>query len=200
MGLSNFKRGYLNAEERNFYMLSKSFIQMINGERNMNNQITNEIWIEWKKKGMITQSMQKDIKLVKSYLVKFCDEIEENINKEELEKLQKQLIKFDYRLVDDYTLKKILRDISDQFKYIVMERKKFEPLIEELSEIKCVGCKDDYRKCTLYKAFDDMCIRRVDEEPNCPYAVDLSKCKPEEIKRIENIKRNLKVKNQFRKQ
>lgn len=199
MELSNLKRGYLNAEERNFYMLSRSFIQMINGERNLENKITNEIWIEWKKKGMITQSMQKNIKLVKSYLCKFCDEIEENLDKEEIEKLQKQLIKFDYRLIDDYTLKKILRDINDQLKYIVVERKKFEPLIEELAEIKCVGCKEDYRKCNLYKAFEDMCITKVDEEPNCPYAVDLSKCKPEEVKRIENIKKRLKEKNQFRK-
>lgn len=30
-------------------MISKSFIQMINGERNLKNEITNEIWIEWKK-------------------------------------------------------------------------------------------------------------------------------------------------------
>jgi hypothetical protein len=30
-------------------------------------------------------------------------------------------------------------------------------------------------------------------------AVDLSKCKPEEVKRIEKIKENLKVENQFRK-
>ena len=199
MELSNFKRGYLNSEERNFYMLSKSFVQMINGERNLENKITNEIWVEWKRKGMITQSMQKNIKLVKSYLCKFCDEIEENLDQAEIEKLQKQLIKFDYRLVDDYTLKKLLRDINDNFKYIVVERNKFEPLIEELAEIKCVGCKSEYRTCSLYKAFDDMNISRVDEEVNCPYAVDLSKCKPEEIKRIEEVKKNLKAKNQFRK-
>lgn len=199
MELSNFKRGYLNSEERNFYMLSKSFVQMINGERNLNNKITNEIWVEWKRKGMITQSMQKNIKLVKSYLIKFCDEIEENLDEAEIEKLQKQLIKFDYRLVDDYTLKKLLRDINDNFKYVIMERKKFEPLIEELAEIKCVGCKSDYKTCPLYKAFDDISLIRVEEEANCPYAVDLSKCKPEEIKRIEKTKENLKSKNQFRK-
>ena len=143
MELSNFKRGYLNSEERNFYMLSKSFVQMINGERNLENKITNEIWVEWKRKGMITQSMQKNIKLGKSYLCKFCDEIEENLDQAEIEKLQKQLIKFDYRLVDDYTLKKLLRDINDNFKYIVVERNKFEPLIEELAEIKCVGCQSE---------------------------------------------------------
>ncbi len=197
--MSNFKRGYLNSEERNFYMISKSFIQMINGERNLKNEITNEIWIEWKKRGMITQSMQKDIKLVKTYLTKFCEEIEENVDAAEKAKLEKQLLKFDYRLIDDYTVQKLLRDASNKYKYIVMEREKFSPIIEELAEIKCVGCKCDYRTCSLYKAFDDISLVRVDEEENCPYAVDLSKCKLEEIKRIEKIKENLKSKNQFRK-
>ncbi|EKQ50292.1 MULTISPECIES: DUF5651 domain-containing protein [unclassified Clostridium] len=197
--MSNFKRGYLNSEERNFYMISKSFIQMINGERNLNNKMTNEIWVEWSKKGMFTQLMQKSIKLVKTYLTKFCEEIEENIDEAEKAKLKKQLLKFDYRLVDDYTVQKLYRDYKDKLKYIVMEREKFDPIIEELAEIKCVGCKCDYKTCFLYKAFDDISLVRVDEEENCPYAVDLSKCKPEEVKRIEKIKENLKVKNQFRK-
>lgn len=197
--MSNFKRGYLNAEERNFYMISKSFIQMINGERNLNNKITNEIWIEWSRKEMITPAMQKNIKLVRSYLNKFCDELEENLDAAERKKLDKQLEKFDYRLIDDYTLKKLFRDLENRYQYVVMERERFMPIIEELVEIKCVGCADDYKECSLYKSFDDINIKRVDEESNCPYACDLSKCKPEELERIENIKKNLKAKNQFRK-
>lgn len=199
MELSNFTRGYLNAEEKNFYMLAKSFIQMINGERNLNNKRTNEVWIEWRKRGMITDSMQKDIKLVRTYLKKFCEEIEENIDETEKAKLEKQLIKFDYRLIDDYTVQKIYRDIKNKTKYVVMETEKFNPIIEELAEIKCVGCTDDYKKCCLYKAFEDINFIPVEEEANCPYAADLSKCKPEELKRIESIKENLKSKNQFRK-
>ncbi|OOM78011.1 hypothetical protein CLPUN_20640 [Clostridium puniceum] len=197
--MSKFKRGYLNVEERNFYMIAKSFIQTINGERNLNNKITNEIWVEWSRRGMLTQLMQKSIKLVKTYLTKFCEEIEENIDEVESDKLKKQLLKFDYRLIDDYTVKKLYRDFKDRFKYVVMEREKFDPIIEELAEIKCVGCKCDYKTCSLYKAFDDISLIRVEEEANCPYAVDLSKCKAEEIKRIEKTKENLKSKNQFRK-
>jgi len=143
--------------------------------------------------------MQKSIKLVKTYLTKFCEEIEENIDELESDKLKKQLLKFDYRLIDDYTVKKLYRDYNNRFKYIVMEREKFDPIIEELAEVKCVGCKCDYKACSLYKAFEDISLLRVEEEANCPYAVDLSKCKPEEVKRIEKIKENLKVKNQFRK-
>ncbi len=199
MGLSNFKRQYLNSDERNFYMICKSFIQMINGERNLNNKITNEIWIEWSRKGMLTPSMQKNLKLVRSYLNKFCDELEENLDQKERDKLEKQLIKFDYRLIDDYTLKKLFRDLEDRYKYVVMEREKFIPIIEEVAEINCVGCTQDYKNCILFKAFDDINLERVDEESNCPYAVDLSKCKPEEVKMIEKFKEKLKSKNQFRK-
>lgn len=197
--MSNFKRKYLNGEERNFYMISKSFIQMINGERNLNNKITNEIWIEWSRRGMLTPSMQKNIKLVRSYLNKFCDELEENLDEEERIKLEKQLIKFDYRLIDDYTIKKLFRDLEDRVQYVVMERKRFMPIVEELAEVKCVGCKEDYKECLLYKAFDDVDLLRVDEESNCPYAVDLSRCTEDKKKSIETLKKRLKENNQFRK-
>lgn len=197
--MSNFKRKYLNGEEKNFYMVSKSFIQMINGERNLNNKITNEIWIEWSRRGMLTPSMQKNIKLVRSYLNKFCDELEENLDEEERIKLEKQLIKFDYRLIDDYTIKKLFRDLEDRVQYVVMERKRFMPIVEELAEVKCVGCKEDYKECLLYKAFDDVDLLRVDEESNCPYAVDLSRCTEDKKKSIETLKKRLKENNQFRK-
>lgn len=197
--MSNFKRKYLNGEERNFYMISKSFIQMINGERNLNNKITNEIWIEWSRRGMLTPSMQKNIKLVRSYLNKFCDELEENLDEEERIKLEKQLIKFDYRLIDDYTIKKLFRDLEDRVQYVVMERRRFMPIVEELAEVKCVGCKEDYKECLLYKAFDDVDLLRVDEESNCPYAVDLSRCTEDKKKSIETLKKRLKENNQFRK-
>ncbi|WP_222663974.1 DUF5651 domain-containing protein, partial [Clostridium botulinum] len=156
---------------------------MINGERNLNNKITNEIWIEWSRKGMLTPSMQKNLKLVRSYINKFCDELEENLDQKERDKLEKQLIKFDYRLIDDYTLKKLFRDLEDRYKYVVMEREKFISIIEEVAEVNCVGCTKDYKKCIIFKAFDDINLEKVDEESNCPYAVDLEKGKREEGKR-----------------
>jgi hypothetical protein len=198
MELSSFKRGYLNAEEKNFYMVCKTLIKMINGESNLDGSITKEVWVEWKKRGMLTDEMQKDIKYVKSYLMKFCDEIEENIDETERNKLDKQLEKFAFRIVDDYTLRKIYRDYKDN-KYFVMERRKFDPILQEIAEVRCVGCKDDYRKCSLYNAFEDINLPRVEEESNCPYAADLSMCRSEEVERIEKIKDHLKVKNQFRK-
>ena len=56
---------------------------------------------------MITPGMKKNLKLVRTYLKKFCYEIEENLDEVELKKLNKQLMKFDYKLIDDYTVKKL---------------------------------------------------------------------------------------------
>lgn len=43
------KRSYLSMEEENFYMVAKSFLGMMEGSRTLENRITDEIWIEWKR-------------------------------------------------------------------------------------------------------------------------------------------------------
>lgn len=154
--MRNLKREYLNAEEKNFYMISKAFIQTIDGQRNLNGRITEEIWSEWEKRGMITPNMKKNLKLVRTYLKKFCYEIEENLNEVELKKLNKQIMKFDYKLIDDYTVRKLMRDINDNMRYIVIERDKFLDVLEDVAAVRCVGCNDDYKTCSIYKALDDI--------------------------------------------
>lgn len=195
--MGNLKRGYLNSEEKNFYMIAKAFIQTINGQRNLNNKVTNEIWTEWSNRGMMTPLMQKNLKLVKTYLTKFCVEIEENLDTNELKKLDKQLLKFDYKLIDDYTLKKLLRDINDNLKYIVIEREKFIDIIEDIAQVRCVGCTDDYKKCVIHKALDDMNTPYGGEQPNCPYAADLSECSEPNLIKINNLKKDIRKKNKF---
>lgn len=192
---SNLKRQYLNEKEKNFYMISKSFLQTINGERNIDNTTSNEVWVEWGKRGMITPSMQKNLKLVKAYLNKFCDEVEINLDEREQDKLKKQLDKFDFRLIDDYTLKKIFKDINDRARYITLEKSKILPIIEELSDIKCVGCKKDYKGCPIYDIFDDMLLERVEELPNCPYACDLSELTEIQKNNILKLREKMKSKN-----
>ncbi|WP_430855986.1 hypothetical protein [Clostridium paraputrificum] len=70
-------------------MISKAFIQTVEGQRNLDGRITSEIWSEWSKRGMITPGMQKNLKMVHTYLKKFCYELEENINLHELYKLNR---------------------------------------------------------------------------------------------------------------
>ena len=195
--MSNFKREYLNREEENFYMVSQAFIQMIEGKRTLENRTAEERWNEWGKRGMLTPGMQRNIKLTYTYLRKFIYDIEANLDKTTVSKLRKKLNKFDFKIVDDYTLKKLFRQISDSYKYAVMKRDVFMQILEDIAEVRCVGCNKDYKTCPLYKAFDDISIAFAGEKPNCPYAADLTDCTPEERKDIEHKKSELKKKNKF---
>lgn len=194
---SKFKREYLNAEEKNVYMISKAFIQMLNGERNLENRITNEIWMEWEKRGMTTPEMRKSIKMVKTYLKKFCYEIEENLNETERKRISKQLEKFDYKLIDDYTVKKLMRDIKDNMKYVHIERDKFLDVLEDIAAVRCVGCTTDYSGCVIYKALDDISTPYLGEEPNCPYAADLTLCNEKQLKEVADLKKRMSSTNQL---
>lgn len=178
-------------------MVTKAFIQALNGERNIGGKITEEVWNDWDKRGMMTSTMQKNLKLVRTYLSKFCCELEENLNKYEQDKLRKQLMKFDYKLLDDYTLQKVFRDMKDKMRYAIIERQLFEPTLEAIAEINCVGCTKDYKECPYHHMFDDLLIPYVKEEPNCPYAVNLQKMSNKEKKHVEEFKKLLRKKNMF---
>lgn len=190
------KRGYLNVEERNFYMVAKAFIQYIEGERNLENKRTNEVWIEWERRGMISTEMSKNLKLVRTYLKKFCYELEENLDDSEKKRLSKQIMRFDYKLIDDYTFKKILRDIENKMKYVVMEREKFIEIVEDIAQVRCVGCTKDYKGCCIHTALEDINTPYLGEEPNCPYACNLE-LKENDKERVEKIKARLRKNNKF---
>lgn len=195
--LGNLKRSYLTAEEKNFYMIAKAFIQYVDGTRNLENKIRDKVWIEWSKRGMITPSMQKNLKLVKTYLYKFCNELEGNLNQAEKERLGKQINKFDYKLIDDYTVKKMLRDVQDKIQYAVMEREKFQNIMVDIAEVRCVGCTRDYVGCEIHDILVDICTPYVGECPNCPFACDLSDLSDSDIEKINNLKARLKSKNRY---
>lgn len=148
---------------------------------------------------MMTPSMTKNLKLVRTYLKKFCYELEENLSATEQTRLNKQIEKFDYKLIDDYTVKKLMRDINEHMKYAVIERENFENILETIAAVKCCGCTECYEKCDLYKTIDDIGIPYLGEEPNCPYACNLDKLNEKELKGIEEIKKKLRAKNQIAK-
>ena len=186
--MRNLKRDYLNLEEKNFYMITKAYIQMVQGERNLENIVQGDVWDEWKKRGMITPGMQRALKTANTNLKKFCAELEDNLSFTTTDKLNKQLAKFDYKLVDDYTLQKLFRDANDRIKYAVMDREKLEPILQDVAAVRCVGCKCNYEKCPLFKMLDDIETPYVGEEPNCPYAANLDKFTDEELKNIQRMK------------
>lgn len=186
--MKELKRDYLTSEEKNFYMVTKSFIQMVQGERTFDNRVADDVWEEWKKRGMITPSMQRALKTATTNLKKFCYELEENLSESTLKTLRKQLEKFDYKIIDDYTLSKIFRDATDNMRYAVIEREKLEPILQDIAAVRCVGCTSCYDKCPLHHMLDDISTPFVGEEPNCPYAVVLDKFTDNELKNIQRLK------------
>ena len=106
-------------------------------------------------------------------------------------------MKFDYKLIDDYSVKKIMRDLNDHIQYAIIEREKFEDVLEDIAQVRCVGCEKDYRKCPIYSLLDDISTPYCGEQPNCPYAADLSQFTQEQLKYVEEKKEKLRKKNQF---
>lgn len=195
--MGNLKRGYLNREEENFVMITKAYIEYMTGFRNLENVINKSIWEEWESRGMLTSTMRKHLKLVYTYMNKFVNELHDNLDERENERLKKKIMKFDYRLVDDYTLKKVIRDINDHMRYAIMDRNKFIDVIDVVSGVECVGCKRDYKGCSLCAVFEEASIAHVGEQPNCPYAADLSEFTDEEKKDYDELIKRVKNKNQF---
>lgn len=198
--MGELSRGYLNADERNVYMVAKSFIELLSGRKSFNGklEVKEEVWEQWLKRGMITSDMKTNLKKSRTYLRKFIIELEENLDEEQLKRLNKMFASFEYRLIDDYTVKKLMRDITDKQKYVSMKRELFQELVVEVSELRCVGCKKcDYDNCEIYHALDDVNMAFVSEEANCPYACDLNKMTDEEFKNVSELKNKLKNKNIF---
>ena len=194
MKVNNLKRPYLQAEEKNSYMVAKAFIQLLEGKRTFENKRSKEMWEEWSKKGMMTKTMHKNLKLSCTYLKKFCSELEENLEISERKKLARQLEKFDYKLVDDYTVQKLLRNINDNIQYAVIKRDKLIDCLEDISAVRCVGCKEDHNKCSIFKMLDDISVPYLGEEPNCPYAANLMLVSEKDKKHIRELKKKINAK------
>lgn len=187
--MGNLKRDYLNVEEKNFYMVTKAYIQMIQGERMLDNKsIGVDVWDDWNNRGMITPSMQRSLKMAHTYLKKFIYELEENLSDTQNEKLQKGIRKFDYKIIDDYMLSKLTRNLEDHLNYAVFERDKLDPILQDVAAVRCVGCTCHYEKCPLFKALDDIETPYVGEEPNCPYAANLDTFSDDDLKNIQRMK------------
>ena len=173
--MGKLKRDYLNDNEENFYMLIKSLMQVVDGSRNDTGSRYDEmLWDRWMKSGMMTPEMKKNLKCAYTYLGKFTDELYENLDDRQQNKLDKRLSKYEIKLVDDFKVQKLLRDISDRYKYAVIERDNFNDIMVDIAQVRCVGCEDDYRNCEICRVFDDMCIPYSGEKKNCPFASDLS--------------------------
>lgn len=166
-------KDYMNYEERNQMMVMGGLIRMEEFVKNKGKDGPKMLTMadSWEQRGAATKDEIKWLKTSHTFLRKFFDSVIKRMNKDEQEKLKRKLSKFDFRYVDDYTLDKVYRDLTDKMKYAVMENDDFQNWTVEVMEVKCKGCTCDWKECTFHKALEDNFVPETEWNlPNCRYA------------------------------
>lgn len=169
-------RDYLNSLEKNQYMVLLSIIQLMDGKRNTGAdgpKIKNMLE-EWTNKNNMTKEEHKNLKMSETYLKKFATSVYNRLSLKERQIIDKKLMKFDFKLVDDFTLKQVHRDITDKMVNAVMPRSQFYDWCEEIMKVQCNGCTKDRNECKLYQVFEDNFVPESGFDcSNCKFAYQL---------------------------
>jgi len=166
-------RDYLNSIEKNQFMVLQSIVQMMDGLRNsgVDGPKISSMLEDWSKRNNMSKDEHKNLKTAETFLRKFLSSVYERLSEKEREQLKKKLIKFDFKLIDDFTLKQIDRNIADKIGNATMPRQQFYNWCEEIMSVKCNGCTKDWNTCKLHEMFDDNLVPESGFDcSNCKYA------------------------------
>jgi len=166
-------RDYLNSTEKTQFMVLQSIVQMMNGLRNagVDGPKISSMLEDWSKRGNMTKDEHKNLKTAETYMRKFLASVYGRLSKKEQEVIKKKLIKFDFKLVDDYTLTQINRDINDKITNATMKRQQFYDWCSEIMDVKCNGCTKNWNECQLHEVFEDNFVPESGFNcANCKYA------------------------------
>ncbi len=148
--------------------------QQIEGLRSLTGKVSKPIWEDWKDRNFLTKDEGKNVKTAHTYLIKFFNSVLERLNAKEKGLIQKQLEKFDFKIVDDYTMQKIFRDMSNHLVNAVVPRQQFENWCCEIMACNCKDCTKHWDGCELYKVFEDNFVPDGGfEMDNCKFAYKL---------------------------
>lgn len=150
-------RDYLNSSEKNQYMVLLSILQLLEGKRNngTDGPRMGTMLEEWSGRGNMTKAEHKNLKTAQTFLNKYVSSVYDRLSKKEQAVIDKKIIKFDFQLIDDFTLKKIHRDIANRYVNAAIPREQFNTWCEEIMNVKCNGCTKDWNTCELYQVFED---------------------------------------------
>jgi hypothetical protein len=166
-------RDYLNAIEKNQFMVLQSVVQLMDGLRNsgVDGPKIESMLEEWKKRDNITKDEHKNLKTSETYLRKFLASIYERLSPKEQDLIKKKVMKFDFKLVDDFTLKQVNRDIKDRMVNAVIPRQQFYDWCVDIMEVKCNGCTKDWNTCDLHQVFENNFVPESGFDcTNCKFA------------------------------
>jgi hypothetical protein len=170
-------RDYLNANEKNQFMLLLSILQAMEGKRNLGKDgpKIGTMLEERSKRNNMTKLEHKNLKTAETYLRKFVTSVYDRQSSKQQAEIDKKIMKFDFQLVDDFTLKKVHREISDRFVNAAVPREQFNDWCSEIMSVKCNGCSKDWNECELHTVFDENFIPESGFDcGNCKYAFRLA--------------------------
>ena len=154
-------------------MVLQSIVQMMDGLRNsgVDGPKISSMLEEWSKRGNMSKDEHKNLKTAETFLRKFLASVYERLSKKQQNELKKKLVKFDFKLIDDFTLKKIDRSIADKAHNATMPRQQFYDWCVEIMEVKCNGCTKDWNTCDLHEVFDNNLVPESGFDcQNCKFA------------------------------
>jgi hypothetical protein len=126
---------------------------------------------EWKKRGNLTKEEHKSLKIAETYMEKFIMSVYNRLSTKQKEQINKKLFKYSFKLVDDFTMQKLNRDIKDKINTAAMPRQQFYDWCCEIMDVKCSGCTKDWNTCQLYTIFEDNFVPESGFDcTNCKYA------------------------------
>lgn len=160
------KRQYLSSEEENLFMMMASLSMHINGKTEVRKNFMQAL----EERGMLTKETKRELKMMNTYLNKYLQHTFDMLDETTQIRLKKRLAKFNYKIIDDYQLKRILKSVQEQMKNVTITRSTFEDLIEDIAEVRCKNCTNSYKDCEVYKAMYDALLDAPGLLPNCPYA------------------------------
>jgi hypothetical protein len=166
-------RDYLNAIEKNQFMVMNSVLQMAIGIRNtgVDGPKLKTMREEWAKRDNMSKEEHKNLKMAETYMSKFIMSVYNRLSPKEKEQINKKLMKYDFKLVDDFTLKQVNRDIKDKMQHAVMPRQQFYDWCVDIMEVKCNGCAKDWNTCDLYQVFENNFVPESGFDcTNCKFA------------------------------
>ncbi|MDF2790833.1 MAG: hypothetical protein K0S80_3934 [Neobacillus sp.] len=166
-------RDYLNSIEKNQFMVLNSVLQMAIGIRNQGVDGPKLMTVreEWTKRDNMTKEEHKSLKMVETYLSKFIMSVYNRLSPKEQDQIKKKLMKYDFKLVDDYTLKQVNRETNDRFVNAAVPRDQFYDWCSEIMNVKCNGCTKNWNECELHQVFEDNFVPECGyDHGNCKYA------------------------------
>ncbi|MGL5569615.1 MAG: DUF5651 domain-containing protein [Cetobacterium sp.] len=152
---------YLNAQELNDLLFTFYLI-----ERNRDTVDS------WQERDNLTKEEAKYLRMAATYTEKMMMSVLKRLPTKQVDKFMHRTvreIKDPVRLIDKWTVDRVLGRYDEAYKVVKMPRVEFEYLAMTLIDQHCKGCKKSFQDCDLYTLLDNNVFPTCDEARNCPY-------------------------------